>query len=67
MLARLYDLSHSFNNSRNNSADIIMFKNCNLEYKSLKYNSQIVILKAYKRTYFVILNKDDYINKIDII
>ena len=65
--ARLYDQSHSFNNSRINSSDFRMFKNCNLAYKSLKSNSQIVILKADKGTSFVILNKDDYIIKMDTI
>ena len=63
--AKLYELSHSFCNSRINSADFRMFKNCNLAYKYFKPNSQIVLLKADKRTSFVELYKDDYINKID--
>ena len=42
-----------------------MFKICNLAYKSLKLNDKIVILKADKGTSFVILNKEDYINKVN--
>ena len=65
--AKLYDLSHSFHNSRINNADFKMFKNCNLAYKSLKSNTQIVILKADKGTSFVILNKEEYLNKMKTI
>ena len=41
-----------------------MFKNCNLAYKWLKSNSQLVILKVNIGISFVTLNKDDYINKM---
>ena len=60
-------MSHSLQNSRINNADFKMFKSCNLAYKSLKSNNQIVILKADKGTSFVILNKEDYINKMNAI
>ena len=42
-----------------------MFKECNLAYKSLKSNSQIVISKADKGSQFIILNKDDYNMKMN--
>ena len=47
--------------------DLRMFKECNLAYKSLKSNSKIIISKADKVSSFVILNKDDYIMKMNTI
>ena len=48
--AILYDLFHYFNNSIINNEYFRMFNKCNLTGKMLKYNSQIVILKADKGT-----------------
>ena len=42
-----------------------MFKDCNEAYKSLKSNPDIVILKADKGSSIVLLNKKDYILKIN--
>ena len=56
--AKLYDLSHSFNNIKVSDADFKMFKESNLAYKLLKSNPNIVILKADKGTSFVILNTE---------
>ena len=41
------------------NADFKMFKSCNLVYKSLKSNNEIVIFKANKGNSFVVLNKKD--------
>ena len=62
--AKFYDLTSEVNNIRVSKADFKMFKECNLAYKLLKSNPNIVILKADKDTSFVILNKPEYFNKM---
>ena len=65
--AKLYSLSHSFTNIKCSSSDFRMFKDCNLAYKSLKSNKDIVILKADKGSSFVLLNLKDYLVKMNAV
>ena len=63
--AKLYSLSHSFTNIKYNSSDFRMLKDCNKAYISLKSNPDLVILKSDKGSSFVLLNKKDYLQKMD--
>ena len=63
--AKLYSSSHSFTIIKCNSSDFRIYKECNKAYKSLKYNPNIVILKSDEGSSFVLLNKKDYLQKMD--
>jgi len=65
--AKLSDLAHSFCGTPVDLNDFTMHKECLVAIKSFRNNNNIVITKAGKSSAVVILDKSDYIVKMNII
>ena len=65
--ARFYDLAHSFCGSPIDLTDFTKHRECFAAIRSLRNNDDIIIIKADKSSQIVILNKLDYITKINSI
>ena len=68
MKARLNDLAHSFCGSPIDLTDFTVHRECFAAIRSLRNNNDIIITKADdKSSQVVILNKSDYITKMNSI
>ena len=65
--ARLSDLAHAYCGSPIDLGDFLMTKECFQAIKSLRTNEEILITKPDKGAGVVILNKNDYSNKMKTI
>ena len=65
--AKLNQLAHSFCGSSIDSTKLLFDKDCLLAIKSLRSNKDILITKPDKGSGVVILNRFDYINKMETI
>ena len=65
--AKLTDLAHSFCGTPIDMSNFYMHRECFEAIKSLRNNADIVITKADKSNTVVILNKTDYLTKMNVI
>ena len=65
--AKMYDLAHSYCGTPIDFSDFRMHKECFQAYKSIRNNKEIVISKPDKGSGIVILNKSDYLSKMDLV
>ena len=63
--AKLCDFAHSYSGTQLDLGDFRMIKDCIKEFKQLKNDKSIIITKPDKGSGVVILNSQDYINKMD--
>jgi hypothetical protein len=65
LYAKLYDLAHGFCGTPVDLGDFRMIKECYNAFKLLKSNENIVITKPDKGSGIVVLDRSDYITKMD--
>ena len=63
--ARLTDLAHSYSESQIEKHDFMMQNECYQAIKSLRRNEKILITRPDKGSGVVILNKNDYVTKME--
>ena len=65
--ARLSDLAHAYCGNPIDIGDFLILKECIQATRSLRYNENINVTKPDKGSGVVIMNKIDYISKLDFI
>ena len=63
--ARLADLAHLYSDSTIDSRDFTMHKECFRAINRLRKNDDIIVTKPYKGSGVVLLNKSDYVDKMN--